>query len=182
MFIKQPIFTGRMVGYIHSTPLLLGGSPAFTDGLIIRFMQIACVIFACLFSVGCSPDGNHVDCFKVDDGYAVELCPVSVGGLISNSNDYDGRYVKFSGVLSLEFGKCVVHRDFFSSENYIDEESLLISDKECPDLASRLNEGNGGVVDVIGKYRAGCDRGGIVCAGEIEELRLIEKRVEPSRK
>ncbi len=62
---------------------------------------------------------------------------------------------------------------------------MLISDKECPDLASRLNGGNGGnggVVDVIGKYRAGCDRGGVVCAGEIEELRLIEKRVEPSRK
>ncbi len=119
-----------------------------------------------------------LSCFGLEHGYGVPLCVTSLTRIIANPDLFTGRYVAVSGVISIEFDSCVLHRDQFSSDQQIDMESLIIDDPSCPAQAREiLGSNQAAVVDVVGKYDSVSGNDNIVRSGKLSDMKLLGPRV-----
>lgn len=145
-------------------------------------------LISLLPSSGCSQesavpheDKNNLACFELKDGYGVPLCSTSFARLISQPDAYAGRYVAFKAVLSVEFDSCVLHRDYFAAENYLDLESLIVTDGQCATRAKTvLGSESAKLVSVIGRFEPGPGNA-IQRAGNLVELKFLEAEIPVGR-
>lgn len=153
----------RIVGFVLASTLLLGG---------------------CLHA---EKEGREVStptlkCFDLRDGYGVPLCVTSFTRILADPDLFLERHVAFTGVLSVEFQSCVLHRDHFSSSHQVDMESLIIEDPTCFARARDiLGDKPTAVVNVLGQYVVGTGNDNVERAGKLVDLRLLEVQVVVGR-
>lgn len=151
---------------------------------------LICALVALLPISGCSSheaaaldeSKNGSFCFDLKDGYEVPLCSTSFVRLISQPSAYSGKHVAFKAVLSIEFDECVLHRDYFASENHLDLESVVIKDSQCIARAkSVLGSEPAKLVSVVGRYESGSGADAIQRSGGLVELRVLEAEIAVGR-
>jgi hypothetical protein len=155
-------------------------------------LGILCGMAACMSLAACEQSrvdsalmphaSSTADCIPAEYGNKTAFCYLSFDEAVSRAKVDDRKQYEIKGVLSLEFGRCVLHRDEFAARHYLDAESLSLEASNCGGVAkSILRERETAVVMVRGRLVPEHGRENRR-AGAVVDVVVFEEDIEPARK
>jgi len=114
---------------------------------------------------------HALQCFGPNDGYGIELCPVSFYDLLANQSAYHGHNVAIEGLIDVQFDQCYIFPNAFSAENLIWRDSIHITDPKCVEKVALARSNISPVlVFIAGPYEGSEFRANRPTAGKIPRL------------
>ena len=151
-----------------------------------RFVSILTAI-GIFFALGCEGGGAEsrenlrAGCYPLGLGIDPPFCLISFNEAILRVPEEKDYVYQVRAILSKEFNDCVLHRDVFAAENYLDSESLAIDYEVCREVETKfLADRDYALIDVRGRL-APIQEGGLHRAGQFIEIVRIEDAHEPKR-
>ena len=128
-----------------------------------------------------NPGEGVTNCISAGYGNETPFCHISFDEALSQVRTGEGEQFQVRAVLSLEFGRCILHRDEFAAVNYLDAESIWLDQPHCEEDAVDILAGQQtAVVNVRGRLVSG-DLDDVRRAGGMREIVELERSVEPRR-
>jgi hypothetical protein len=124
---------------------------------------------------------QEANCIAAEYGNKTHFCYITFDDAVHLAKAGNSEQYAVKAVLSLEFGRCVLHRDEFAARNYLDAESLWLKTSNCGDKATAiLGNRQMVLVNVRGRLERPDDKD-VRRAGALTDVVVFEEDKEPRR-